>query len=123
MELNRYSKLIGYSRNIIWNLYFTVIFPALCARIIMFHRLFWYAKVPLLVCESGTLGMRKWHFGYMKVPLLGVICHWRMMFLALLNDVPCRHWREKTDKKANATDSLKDVGGRKGLSEFSVLPV
>lgn len=89
MELNRYSKLIEYSRNIIWNLYFTIIFPALCARIIMFHRLFWYAKVPLL----------------------GVICHWRMMFWALLNDVPCRHWREKTDKKANATDYLKDVGG------------
>ena len=34
-----------------------------------------------------------------------------MMFWALLNDVPCRHWREKTDKKANATDYLKDVGG------------
>ena len=57
MELNRYSKLIEYSRNIIWNLYFTIIFPALCARIIMFHRLFWYAKVPLWGCESGTLGI------------------------------------------------------------------
>ena len=32
---------------------------------------FWYAKVPLLGCESAAFGMRKCRFGDAKVPLWG----------------------------------------------------
>ena len=74
---------------------------------------FWDAKVPLLGCESAALVMRKCHFGDMKTAVWDLIWHWRMMFLALLHDIPFRHWREKTGNKAGAADSRNGVWGTK----------